>query len=463
MFNPKIYINRRNALSKAVSTGVILFLGNDESPMNYADNTYPYRQDSTFLYFFGLDLSGLTGIIDIDENKEFIFGDDISLGDIVWMGPQKTIAEQSRFAGIKRTGSLSDLVSYLDKVVSQGRKVHFIPQYRSDNFQKIEEFLGIKALAVNQYTSITLTKAVIALRSIKSKDELDEIEKAIKVSYEVHTAAMKISRPGLVEREVYGILSGIADSLGNGASFPSIFSVHGETLHNHHYKNIMKDGDLIVHDSGVSSSMHYASDITRTFPVNGKFSLRQKEVYQIVLKAQLTAINAMNPGTNFKNVHLKAAKVIASGLKDLGLMKGSVDEAVNAGAHALFFPHGLGHMLGLDVHDMENFGEGYVGYDNKSERSTQFGLSYLRLAKPLKPGYVVTIEPGIYFIPELINKWETEKKFTQYINYNKVKSYIGFGGIRIEDDIVVQNNGHSVLGKPIPKTVSEVENICNRQ
>ena len=463
MFNPKIYINRRSALSKDVASGVILFLGNNESPMNYTDNTYPYRQDSSFLYFFGIDMPGLTGIIDIDENKEIIFGDDISLDDIVWMGPQKTILEQSMSSGIKKTGNLNDLDSYLNKVISQRRKIHFIPQYRPDNLQKIEKLLGIKSSVVNQYTSVILTKAVASLRSIKSKEELNEIEKAIKVSYEVHTEAMRISRPGLVEREVYGILSGIADSLGNGASFPSIFSVHGETLHNHHYKNIMNDGDLIVHDSGVSSSMHYASDITRTFPVNGKFSQRQKEVYQIVLKAQMTAINAMNPGTNFKNVHLKAAKVIASGLKDLGLMKGSIDEAVSAGAHALFFPHGLGHMLGLDVHDMENLGEGYVGYDDKSERSTQFGLSYLRLAKPLMPGYVVTIEPGIYFIPELISKWESEKKFTQYINYNKVKSYIGFGGIRIEDDIVVQNIGHRVLGKPIPKTVSDVENICNQQ
>ena len=463
MFNPKIYISRRNALSKDVASGVILFLGNDESPMNYTDNTYPYRQDSSFLYFFGLDMPGLTGIIDIDENKEFIFGDDVSLEDIVWMGPQKTIAEQSKSAGINKTGSLNELVSYLSKVTSQRRKIHFIPQYRPDNLQKIERLLGIKSSAVNQYTSIELTKAVAALRSIKSKEELNEIEKAIKVSYEVHTKAMRISRPRLIEREVYGILSGIADSLGNGASFPSIFSVHGETLHNHHYKNILKDGELIVHDSGVSSFMHYASDITRTFPVTGKFSLKQKEIYQIVLKAQMTAINSMNPGINFRNVHLKAAKVIASGLNDLGLMKGNVNEAVNAGAHALFFPHGLGHMLGLDVHDMENLGEVYVGYDNNSERSTQFGLSYLRLAKSLKPGYVVTIEPGIYFIPELINKWESEKKFTQFINYNKLKNYIGFGGIRIEDDIVVQNNGHSVLGKPIPKTVSDVENMCSQQ
>jgi len=352
---------------------------------------------------------------------------------------------------------LSELIG---SAQNKKRKIHYLPQYRGENIIKLEQLLGIKAEFITKYVSVEFIKAVVAQRSLKSSEEVKQIEFALKISYEMQTMSMKHTRPDMYEREVAGLMEGIALQMGKGLSFPTIFSIHGETLHNHGYDNLMKAGDIAVNDSGAESLLHYASDITRTIPVSGKFTSKQKEIYQIVLDAQLEAIKAMKPGVKFREVHLIAARVIAKGLKQLGFLKGKTGEIVAAGAHALFFPHGLGHMLGLDVHDMEILGEEYVGYDEKTKRSDQFGLAYLRMGKELKPGHVMTVEPGIYFIPELIDLWKKEKKFTNFIDYGKVEKYRKFGGIRIEDDVLITKDGHRVLGKPIPKTIAEVETMC---
>jgi Xaa-Pro aminopeptidase len=321
--------------------------------------------------------------------------------------------------------------------------------------------LDIPPSEVQKKTSEILIRAVVAQRSIKSELEISEIEKALDIAYEMQTTAMKMSKPGLYERQIVGAMEGIALSLGGRLSFPTIFSIHGETLHNQEHCNLMKDGDIAVNDSGAETSLGYASDITRTIPISGKFTQRQKEIYQIVLNSQEQAIGAIKPGVEFRNVHRLACKVLTSGLKDLGLIKGDVDEAVDNGAHTLFFQCGLGHMMGLDVHDMEGLGEDFVGYTETIKRNPTFGWRSLRLGKELETGYVITVEPGIYFIPELINRWKAENKNSEYINYDMVAKFEDFGGMRVEDDILVTENGCRVLGKKIPRTIAEVENICS--
>jgi len=461
MYSSNVYVKRRAQLKKKIKSGILLFPGNTDSPMNYKDNIYPFRQDSTFLYYFGIDHPDFTAVIDTDENKEFIFANDFSVDDIVWMGPQKTAKQLANRVGVKNSAPLNKLAAVIKKAISGNRTIHYLPQYRAENKISMSKLLGINPSAINNYASHELTTAVISQRSIKSKEEVEDIEKAVNVSYDMYTLAMSIAKPGMYEREIAGLVEGIVLAAGGRLSFPTILSVHGETLHNHYHKNKMKSGDIFVMDSGAEVSNGYASDITRTIPVNGKFSEMQKEIYQIVLKAQVSAIKAIKPGVRYKTIHLKSAKIITKGLKELGLMKGNVDDAVANGAHAMFFPHGLGHMMGLDVHDMENLGEQFVGYSKDDIRSDQFGLAYLRLARKLKPGFVLTVEPGIYFIPELIDKWHKEKINSRFINFNNVNKYRKFGGIRIEDDILVTKSGHRVLGKPIPKTIKDVEEYCN--
>jgi len=459
MFEAAIYKNRRDQLISKLDKGILLFLGNNESPMNYPANVYPFRQDSTFLYYFGIDLPGLAAIIDLDEQNEILFGDDFSVDDIVWMGPQPKMAELAAKAALTQVAPSAQLKEYLSKALQQDRKIHFLPPYRQDNMIKLQEILGIRANQLKHYASVPFIKAVVEQRSVKSEEEIEEIEKALDITYQIHLEAMKSVRPGLKEYEVAGILQGKAFSLGGRLSFPLIFSVHGEILHNPFQLNEMQKGQLLVIDCGGEAPSRYAGDITRTLPVTGKFSEEQKAVYQIVLNAQTTAIEMIKPGIKYRDVHLEAAKVITLGLKELGLMKGNIEEAVQAGAHALFFPHGLGHMMGLDVHDMEDLGEDYVGYDEKIKRSDQFGLAYLRLARELKPGFVLTVEPGIYFIPQLIDLWQKDNKFSQFINYERLEAYRHFGGIRIEDDILVTENGSRVLGKLIPKQIDGIEAI----
>jgi len=461
MFDADIYVQRRENLKKQVGSGVVLFIGNSDSPMNYADNQYLFRQDSSFLYFWGLDYPSLAAVIDIDDDKEIVFGDDLTVDDIVWMGPQPTLQDKSRKAGVKDTAPLDKLETAIREAVRNGRKIHYLPQYRAGNILVLEKLLGIYPSQVNAYASAALIKAVVAQRNVKSAVEIEQIEQALDIAYKMQTLAMKMAKPGVRESEIAGAMEGLVLAEGGRIAFPVIFSIHGETLHNHFHGNIMKEGDMAVNDSGAETGMHYASDITRTIPVSGAFMQKQRDIYEIVLKSQLSAIDAIKPGVQYRDVHLLTAKVIAGGLRDLGLMKGNIDAAVEQGAHALFFPHGVGHMMGLDVHDMENLGENYVGYDEGIKRSEQFGLAYLRLAKELIPGYVLTVEPGIYFIPELIDMWKSEKKFKEFINYKTVEKYRDFGGIRIEDDVLVTENGHRVLGKPIPKTVEEVESACS--
>lgn len=457
MFDKQVYIDRRAELKKKFRNGLILFMGNDESAMNYADNTYSFRQDSTFLYYFGLDLPQMAGIIDIDSNEEILFGYEYSLEDIVWTGPQPKLVELAELIGVSQAFTIDKLKKHLKSKINKDVKIHFLPTYRGDQTLKLAELLDENPYKLNKKNSKKLIEAVIAQRSIKREEEVAEIEYALEIAYQMHTTAMRMAKPGVIERDIAGVIEGIALSVGSGVSFPAIVSKNGQTLHNHYHGNVLKEGDLLVCDAGAESLLHYASDITRTSPVGGRFSNKQKEIYEIVLTAQKNAINMIKPGVKHVDVHLTAAKIIAAGLSQIGLMKGDLNAAVKAGAHALFFPHGLGHMMGLDVHDMENLGEAYVGYDDKTKRSDQFGLAYLRLAKELQPGFVFTCEPGIYFIPELIDQWKVKKKFKNYINYDKLEEYRDFGGIRIEDNILVTQNGYKVLGRPIPKETDDVE------
>ncbi len=457
MFDKQVYIDRRNELKRNFKSGVLLFPGNDEAAMNYAGNTYKFRQDSTFLYYFGIDIPGMTGLIDLDQNKEYLFGYEFTVEDTVWMGPQPKLIELAAHAGIEFSEPIDKLKKLLKSKKNKQSKVHFLPPYRGEHILKLADLLDENPNRLKNKSSKKFVDAVIAQRSIKAVEEIAEIEYAMEIAYQMHTTAMRMAKPGVIERDIAGAIEGIALSIGNGVSFHSIVSKNGQTLHNHYHGNVLKEGDLLVCDAGAESLLHYASDITRTTPVGGKFSYKQKEIYEIVLTAQKNAINMIKPGVKHVDVHLTAAKIIAAGLSQLGLMKGDLNSAVKAGAHALFMPHGLGHMMGLDVHDMENLGEDFVGYDNSTKRSDQFGLAYLRLGKELKPGYVFTCEPGIYFIPELIDLWKSQKKFKKFINYDRVEEYRDFGGIRIEDNILVTQTGYKVIGRPIPKEVDDVE------
>jgi Xaa-Pro dipeptidase len=460
MFSKEVYINRRQKLKSSIDDGILIFLGNNESPINFPSNTYPFRQDSTFLYYWGLDEPGLFAAIDLNSGDEILFGDDRSLDDVIWMGPTRSFKEKAENVGVTKTFPSAGFNDFVKEEAKKGRKIHFLNQYRHDNILLLSDLLKLTQKELNQNISEPFTREVIRQRSIKSNEEVHEIEKALDTSFAMYMYAFKRTRPGMREQEIAGGIEGIALQRGRGVSFPTIFSIHGEILHNHHHKNIMRNGDLVVLDSGAESFMHYASDITRSYPVSGKFTNLQRDIYSAVLHAQTESIRQIRPGKKYKEIHLLASKIITDHLKDVGLMKGNTDDAVSAGAHALFFPHGLGHMMGLDVHDMEVLGENFVGYENDETRSDQFGLAFLRLARALRPGYVVTVEPGIYFIPKLVEMWKGEKKHAEFIDYDKVERMLGFGGIRIEDDVLVTRESYKVLGRPIPKTIEDVEQIC---
>ena len=456
MFNKEEYIQRRNELKKLVKSGIILIDGNNYSPMSYPANTYKFRQNSSFLYLFGLNIDNLVGVIDIDNDKEYIFGNDVDIEDIIWMGPQIPLSEKAKQAGVENTAAFNQIFDFIKNAQAKSQKIHYLPPYRAYNRQLISEITGINVKEVNSNASVELIKAMVSLREIKSENEIAEIEKACAISYEMHTTAMKMAREGVIEQEIAGYIEGIALSKGWGISFPVILSQNGETLHNHHHDKVLTKGRLMLTDAGAETNMNYCSDNTRVTPIGG-FTQQQREIYEIVLAANNAAIEASKPGVFYKDMHMLAAKIIAQGLKDLGIMKGNVDDAVENGAHALFFPHGLGHMMGLDVHDMEDYGEDYVGYDETISRSNQFGTAYLRLAKKLKKGFVLTSEPGIYFIPALIEKWKSEKINNDFINFDKLEQYKNFGGIRLEDDVLITENGSRILGNRIPITPEEVE------
>lgn len=461
MFPSETYIERRKKLRQEVTGGIVLFPGNREVPFNYPANTYSFRQDSNFSYFFGLDHPDLAGIIDLDEGQDHIFGNDVDIDDIIWMGKQPTMKDQALKAGVVNTAPLGELNDFILKVRNAGRKIHFAPVYRAESMLWMAELLNLPATGLREHTSEPLIKAIIKLRMKKDPSEIAEIEKAIEVAWMMHTTAMKMAKPGVVEQKIAGTVEGIALANCGPVSFPVILSINGQTLHNHYHGNTLVVGRMMVVDCGTETALHYASDITRTVPVGGKFNERQKGIYEVVLNANMAAIEAVRPGVPFRDIHLLAATEIAKGLTRLGIMKGDPAEAANKGAHTLFFPHGLGHPLGLDVHDLEGMGENLVGYDEEVIRSKEFGFAFLRFGRKLQEGFVMTIEPGIYFIPELIDIWKAENKLSEFINYDVVDTYRDFGGIRIEDDVLVTAGGYRVLGKPIPKTVADVEAMMN--
>jgi Xaa-Pro aminopeptidase len=459
MFKSEVYNRRRENLHKIMKSGLGLFIGNVEAPMNYPANTYHFRQDSDFLYFFGLDLPGFAAVMDFDSGKDRLFGNDYDMDDVIWMGPQPTVKELALKCGVTDTAPLARLEEVIKDALSKKRKIHFLPPYRGESKMMLGSLLKENPCQMKTLASADLIKAVVSMRSIKEKVEIDEIERAVDIAYEMHVTAMKMCQPGIKEQDIFGTLEGIALAKGGGTSFPIILSINGQTLHNHAHGNILKKGKMMVTDAGAETNLHYASDITRTTPVGGKFNTQQKEIYEIVYKANTECIKTMKPGMSNRDTHFMACKIIAGEAKALGLLKGDVDEAVAAGAHTLFMPHGLGHMLGLDVHDMESLGENYVGYSDEVKRSDQFGTAYLRFALPYKQGHVLTIEPGVYFIPELIERWGAEGKYKEFINYGNLEKYMSIGGIRIEDNILITDNSHKVLGRPIPKSIKEIESI----
>ena len=454
MFSKETYRNRRETLKKSVGSGILLFLGNEETGMNYADNTYRFRQDSTFLYYFGLDYAGLAAIIDIDNDREIIFGDELTIDDIVWMGTQPTLREKASMVGISETLPVSEVRNYLDKAINKGQTIHYLPIYRAEHAVKLAGLLGIRI--GSQQPSVPFIKGVVNMRNYKTAEEIAELEKACDVTADMHIEAIRCVKTGMKEYEVAAAIEAVAQANGCFISFPTIATVNGQTLHNHYHGNTIKEGDMVLIDAGAETAMGYCGDMSSTVCAGKNFTSRQREIYDIQVASHLAAVQALRPGVRFSDVYDLSCRVICEGLKDLGIMKGDPAEAVAAGAHAMFFPCGLGHMMGLDVHDMENLGEVWVGYDGEP-KSTQFGRKSLRLARPLEPGFVLTIEPGIYFIPELIDLWKSEGRFKDFINYDKVGTYKDFSGLRNEEDYLITETGARRLGKKIPLTAEEVE------
>jgi Xaa-Pro aminopeptidase len=454
MFDATVYANRRNALRKRMNGAWILILGHDEAPRNYVDNPYHFRQNSHFLYFAGHSIPNMALLMTPDE--DILFGYRQSVGDIVWCGPLPSLESLGETVGIRRVESIDTLAQFLVTFRGGAQTLHYLPPYRGDHLLKLANLLHLGVEETRQSASEALKAAVTELRLSKSAEEVAEIEQAVEVSFHMYAAAARAVTPGRSEFEVMAAMHDAAMRRGCELSFPPIVTVHGEVLHNHAYHNTLPPKGMILMDTGAETPAGYASDITRTFPISGAYDSRQREIYEIVLAANERAIRMCRPDVSFRDIHLEAARVIAEGLVAVGLMKGDVPQAVAAGAHALFFPHGLGHMLGLDVHDMEDLGD-IVGYGPDARRSDQFGLCYLRMTRVLKPGYAITIEPGVYFIPALVEQWRGEKRLAEYVNYDKLDHYLGLGGFRIEDDVLITADGARVLGRPIPKTVADVE------
>ena len=458
MFSKETYINRRNALKELVGNGLVIILGNNDSPANYPNNCYTFRQDSSFLYFFGAKRDGLAGAIDIDNDKEYFLGNDIDIDDIVWYGSVESIRDMADMVGVAQTAPFNKLTELVAQAKQTGQKIHFLPPYRHDHMILLEELLGIKPSQQKEASSMELIKAVVTLRSTKSDEEIKEIERACSIGFKMHTTAMKLAQPGVTEHFIGGTIDGIANALGDKVSFSSIVTMHGEILHGAPKMNYLEAGRLLLVDAGAETINNYCSDHTRTTPVSGKFTHRQRDIYTIVEQAHDLALKKAKPGVLWYDVHMDVCRLITNGLKDLGLMKGDTEEAVASGAHALFLPHGLGHMMGMDVHDMENLGQTNVGYDEEIQPSTQFGTASLRMGRRLQKGFVVTDEPGIYFIPDLIDNWKANNINSDFLNFDVIEKYKDFGGIRIEDDVLVTENGVRFLGKDIiPYHADDVE------
>ena len=465
MFSKDVYARRRQTLVAKMADsaaegkrGIALFIGNTEAPAQYKDNCYKFRQDSTWLYFFGIDQPLYAAIIDLDNGNETVFANDVEIGDIIWMGPQPSVASVAASVGVEKSAPYTDLNAAVAKVLAEGRPVHFVKPSRYYNTMKIASLLGCGTDEVAGRFSLALTKAIISMRLVKEDCEIEAIDDACNLGYEMHTVARNSIVPGIIEQEIVGKMDGVTLSKGWGVSFPTILTQHGETLHNHLHDKIIEPGKLMVIDAGAESNVHYASDFTRTYPTSGKFTAKQREIYQIVCDCNEFAFSMTRPGISYREVHLKTMHLMLEELRALDIVRGDVQDMVEAGIAGLFMPHGLGHNMGLDVHDMEDYGENYVGYDDDQKRSPQLGLGSLRMARKLVPGNVITDEPGIYFIPALIEKWKSEKTDQGFVNYSKLESYYDFGGIRLEDDVLVTADGARRLGKErLPISPDDVE------
>lgn len=461
MFEKEEYVQRRKILKENVGSGVIILSGNQESPRNYRGNDYNFEQDSNFLYYFGIDVPNLLGVIDIDKDEEYIFGKDFTIDDIVWMGEQKLLKEFAKEVGVENFIEISKFEDFAKNLINDKRELLFLPQCRSETILQLSKYFSLNPFKFDDYISEKLIKSVVKQRNIKSQIEIQEIEKSVNITREMHLEAMRVTKPGMKEYEVVAFLEGIAKKYNATISFHTIFTKNGQTLHNHYHGNTLQEGDIVILDCGARNENGYCGDMTTTFPVSGKFSQVQKDIYSLLIKMFEKAESLIKPEITYKEVHLEVCKVLALGMKKRGLMKGDIESAVKAGAHALFMPHGLGHMLGLDVHDMEGLGENFVGYD-EFPRDTQFGLKSLRLARKLKPGFVFTVEPGIYFIPELIKRWKSEGKFEEFLNYEEIEKYIDFGGMRYEGNFLITESGARRLGEKMPKYPDEVEKAVSK-
>jgi Xaa-Pro aminopeptidase/Xaa-Pro dipeptidase len=455
MFMPEIYHSRRGALAKQLD-GIGLFPANPRSPMNYAHNPHPYVQDGCFAYYFGIPQPGIVGAIDFDSGESFLFGDDPTLDDLIWLGTATSMREWAERSGVGQALPYTSLEPWL-RARRARRTIHFTPPYRSAVAVQLSELLDLPVPAVAQKASVPLIRAVVAQREIKAPEEIGEMESALAVTAEMHKVAMRLARPGTMEHEVSGQVEGVARAADLRLAYPVIFSSQGEVLHNDRHDRRLEAGDLIVHDSGAASRRGYASDITRTLPVSGSFESQQRRCYELVLSAQMAAIEACRAGASYLSVHKLAARTLVLGLIAEGVFCGDPDEVVESGAYAICFQTGVGHQIGLDVHDMEALGEDFVGYDGSMNRSSLFGLRNLRMAKPLRPGMVVTVEPGLYFIPALIDRWQSDGMHKRVIDYARVREFLPVHGIRIEDDVLITESGPRVLGPPVPKSVTEVE------
>ena len=460
MFSKETYESRRAELKKLVKSGIIILFGNNDSPANFPNNAYsPFRQDSSFLYYFGQKRDGLVGIIDIDNDMETLIGDDISVEDIVWYGSVDSVHDMAQQVGVANTAPMKTLKTICNDALRQKRKIHFLPPYRFDIKLQVFDLLGIHPNQQKESASIDLIKAVVKMRSAKEPQEIEELERAAVIGYKMHTTAMRMCKPGAIEQNIAGYLKGIAHGYGAMESFATILSQHGEIMHGAPSMNPLEDGRLLLVDAGAETINNYCSDNTRTMPVNGKFTQRQLEIYSIVEECHDYALKAARPGVKYWDVHFGVCRLMTDRLKELGLMKGDTDEAVAAGAHAMFLCHGLGHMMGMDVHDMENFDQINVGFDEETRPNLeQFGTNCLRMGRRLEEGFVVTDEPGIYFIPALIDDWRSKGLHKDFINYDMLETYKDFGGIRIEDDLLITKDGCRFLGKDrIPYHPKDVE------
>lgn len=456
MFDKNIYIQRRKLLKNYLKTGIILLPGNSNSPMCCQDNCYPFIQDSIFSYFFGINEPNFVGVIDVDNDKDYIFAKDFTLDDIIWMGPQKLFKDLVEEVGVYNFIDIDNLKNFLTNI---NKKIHYVNPYRDDIKLLLANILSINPFDIAKFSSLELTKSIIKLRSIKSKEEISEIEKAVNITRKMHLEAMTVAKAGMKEYEVTAAVEAICKKYNAYPSFHTICTINGEILHNHSQNNILKNGDLLLLDCGAKSESGYCGDMTSVFPISGTFTKEQTTFYNILIKMFETAEKEIKPYITYKEVHLKVSKILLEELKKLNLVKGEINDLIENGIYGLFMPHGLGHMLGLDVHDMENLGEDLVGYDETCQRSNLMGLKSLRLAKKLEPGFVFTIEPGIYFIPELIKKWKSENKFIEYLNYNEIEKLSGKIGMRYEGNYVITENGSKRLGEPMPRTINEIETL----